>query len=113
MDKAFWRDAAVRAVKTFAQAVLGFMTAGSIGITQLDWPQILNVSALVALASLLTSVTSLSTVGGPAPGVAVTVPPLKTVGPVTPVAARVDLTKTPDVVPVYKLPPPTIFDPLK
>jgi hypothetical protein len=63
MTTAFWKDAAVRALKTFAQAVLALMTTGSVGITHLDWLTVLNVAGAAALASVLTSVTSLSNVG--------------------------------------------------
>lgn len=63
MTTAFWKDAAVRAVKTFAQAVLALMTTGSVGLTHLDWLAVLNVAGAAALASVLTSITSLSNVG--------------------------------------------------
>jgi len=63
LTTAFWKDAAVRAVKTFAQAVLALMTTGSVGLTHLDWLTVLNVAGAAALASVLTSITSLSNVG--------------------------------------------------
>jgi hypothetical protein len=63
LTTAFWKDAAVRAVKTFAQAVLALMTTGSVGLTHLDWLTVLNVAGAAALASILTSITSLSNVG--------------------------------------------------
>jgi hypothetical protein len=39
------------------------MTTGSVGLTHLDWLAVLNVAGAAALASVLTSVTSLSNVG--------------------------------------------------
>lgn len=63
MTLSFWKDAAVRAVKTFAQVVLALLGTGYVGITSLDWAHLLGVASTAALASVLTSVSSLSTVG--------------------------------------------------
>lgn len=63
MTLAFWKDAAVRAVKTFAQVVLALLGTGYVGITTLDWTHLLGVASTAALASVLTSVVSLSNVG--------------------------------------------------
>lgn len=54
----FWLAAGERAVKTFAQVLLGFVTTGAIGITSLPWSEMLAVGATAALASVLTSVVS-------------------------------------------------------
>ena len=54
----FWLAAGERAVKTFAQVLLGFMTTGAIGITNLPWNEMLSVAATAALASVLTSIVS-------------------------------------------------------
>lgn len=56
--KEFWKQTIERAVKTFAQTVLALISAGSIGITDVDWLNVLNVGGLAALISLLTSVVS-------------------------------------------------------
>jgi hypothetical protein len=60
MDKlAFWKDAAERAVKTFAQSLVALIGAGAVNIVLLDWPDIFGISATAALVSVLTSVVSL------------------------------------------------------
>ena len=59
MDKwnKYWAYSGERAVKTVAQSALSVITAsGVIGILDLDVVQILSVSALAGLMSLLTSV---------------------------------------------------------
>jgi len=53
----YWAYAGERAIKTVAQSALAVITAsGVIGILQLDVVQILSVSGLAGLMSLLTSV---------------------------------------------------------
>lgn len=59
MDKirAYFEYSTERAVKTFAQTMLGVITAGSaLSIVEIDFAQALGVSALATLMSLLTSV---------------------------------------------------------
>ena len=59
MDKwnKYWSYAGERAIKTVAQSALAVITAsGVIGILDLDVVQILSVSGLAGLMSLLTSV---------------------------------------------------------
>lgn len=98
MTLAFWKDAAVRAVKTFAQVVLALMGTGSVGITSLDWPAILSIAATAGVASVLTSVTSLSNVGTASTGKHVdTVPVI--------VAANVPSGVVPDLPPVVDATP--------
>ena len=67
MNTAFWKAAAERAIKTFAQSILALLGTGSVGITTLDWKGIASVAATAALASILTSLASLSTVTPDAP----------------------------------------------
>ncbi len=63
---AWWKPAAERAVKTFAQSVLGLWTGTTVGILDVDWTQTLSVSVMAGLLSVLTSVAS-SSVGGDGP----------------------------------------------
>ena len=59
MDKwnRYWAYSGERAIKTVAQSALAVITAsGVIGILDLDVVQILSVSGLAGLMSLLTSV---------------------------------------------------------
>jgi hypothetical protein len=52
----FWKQAAERAVKTFAQSILALITAGGMGVLDVDWGQVFSVGALATLASVLTSI---------------------------------------------------------
>lgn len=54
-----WLKAAgVRAARTFAQTMAGFITVGA-AINEIDWGYILSVSAVSALYSLLMAITGL------------------------------------------------------
>ena len=55
-SKAFWIDAGERAVRTFAQALIGAITAGLVVTDAAAWGEALLASAVAALISLLTSV---------------------------------------------------------
>jgi len=54
----FWKDLGERAVKTFAQAMAAGLAAGVVGILDVPWVDVLSVSALVTLLSVLTSIGS-------------------------------------------------------
>lgn len=58
MNKDYWikwlKASAVRAVKTFAQTAVSLITVGQI-ITDLNWMEIIGVSATSAVVSMLTS----------------------------------------------------------
>lgn len=58
MDKwtKYWNYAGERAVKTLAQVAISTIGVGAIGILDVDWVNVLSVSALAGVMSLLTSV---------------------------------------------------------
>lgn len=65
MDVRAWASAAlVRAVKTGAQTLATLIGTGQVGITSLDWPQMLAVTATAMVLSLLTSVAGVPEVDG-------------------------------------------------
>ena len=102
MNAAFWKAAAERAIKTFAQALLALLGTGSVGITSLDWPQLLSVSGTAALASVLTSLASLSSITPAAAAVVSEVPaPDAKAGWLPPVSA--DVTAPASTFPVAKV----------
>jgi len=59
MTLEFWKAAGIRALKTFAQAMVAQIGAGSVGIVQFDWVGALSVSAMAAILSLFTSLAGL------------------------------------------------------
>lgn len=59
MNKEWIKAALVRAIKTFAQAMVAQIGAGSIGIVQFDWLPALSVSAMAAVLSIFTSIAGL------------------------------------------------------
>ena len=62
---AFWKAAAERAVKTAAQTLVLLVGTGAVGITALNWPELLSLTATAALLSVLTSVVSGASDGNP------------------------------------------------
>lgn len=63
----FWQGAAERAIKTFAQALLGVIMGGASGLLDVDWVAALSVAGLATVGSLLTSVATPDfTAGAPA-----------------------------------------------
>ena len=57
----FWKDAAERAIRTAAQALLALWATDVSGVLAVDWVQAGSVSALAALMSLLMSVAATGT----------------------------------------------------
>lgn len=57
--KTWIKCALVRAIKTVAQTMVSLLSAGYIGICDVDWIGIASASALAGLLSLLTSVAGL------------------------------------------------------
>ena len=56
--KTWIKAAAVRASKTFAQTMVASLTVGA-AISDISWRTLLSVSAVAALASILTSIAGL------------------------------------------------------
>ena len=56
--KKWLKAAGVRALKTFCQTAVSLITVGQL-ITQLDWVEIIEISATAAVVSILTSVAGL------------------------------------------------------
>ncbi len=63
--KDWGRAALMRAVKTGAQTLVTLILigTGAVGITDLDWPALLSVTATTMVLSLLTSVAGVPEVG--------------------------------------------------
>jgi hypothetical protein len=57
-DPTFWRAAAERAVKTFAQSLAALLVADGTDVLSTDWGARLSVAAMAAVVSVLTSVGS-------------------------------------------------------
>ena len=57
----FWKDAAERAIRTAAQALLALWATDVSGVLAVDWVQAGSISALAALMSLLMSVAATGT----------------------------------------------------
>ncbi len=58
MKRKWLKAAGVRALKTFAQTAAATIVVGS-GINEVNWIQILSVSTVAAICSLLTSLAGL------------------------------------------------------
>ena len=56
MTVAFWKMAGERAIKTVAQSALAFIGSGSVGLFDLNWPNLLSVALGAGLLSILTSI---------------------------------------------------------
>lgn len=58
MNKAWWRAALVRAVKTIAQTAIATIGTTAV-ISQVNWLIVLSASALAGILSMLTSIAGL------------------------------------------------------
>ena len=58
----FWGAALDRAIRTFAQALVAFITADVVGILDVDWVAGFGVAGLAAALSILTSIGTPETV---------------------------------------------------
>ena len=54
MNKAFWRDVGIRAVRTMAQAAVGGISTAAV-MSDVNWIQVLSASILAGLVSVLMS----------------------------------------------------------
>lgn len=61
--KSWIKAAGIRALKTFAQTIVATVTVGS-AINEINWLNVLSVSALAAVCSLLTSIAGLPELKG-------------------------------------------------
>lgn len=52
-SKSFWTDLAERVVSTAAQAAIGVLTAGAVGLIGVDWQNVASIAGLAALLSVL------------------------------------------------------------
>lgn len=57
--KEWWAAAGIRALKTFAQTLLGFISVTGIAFGDVDWITALSVSGVAAVASICTSIVGL------------------------------------------------------
>lgn len=57
--KKWLRAAGVRCVKTIAQTAVSMLSAGMVGILEVDWLNVISVSVMAGITSLLTSVAGL------------------------------------------------------
>lgn len=60
--KKWFKAAGIRALKTFAQSVLGGIAIGA-AMSEVSWVYVLSVGVVAAIASMLTSVAGLPEVG--------------------------------------------------
>lgn len=58
MSKAWAKAAAVRAIKTFAQTMIGGISIGA-AISEVNWTYVLSVAVVAAILSVLTSLAGL------------------------------------------------------
>jgi len=56
--KKWFKCAGIRAIKTFAQTAVSLITVGQM-VTELNWLEILGISATSAIVSILTSIAGL------------------------------------------------------
>ena len=58
------RAALIRAIKTMAQAAIGVLGTGAIGLMQADWANVFSVALMGGVLSLLTSIAGIPEVDG-------------------------------------------------
>lgn len=63
MSKKWWKAAGIRALKTLCQTAVSMLTIGQ-AVMEVDWVNVLSVSAVAGVISLLTSIAGLPEVEG-------------------------------------------------
>ena len=58
MSKKWWKAAGIRALKTLCQTAVSMLTIGQ-AVMEVDWLNVLSVSAVAGVISLLTSIAGL------------------------------------------------------
>ena len=58
MSKAWWKAAGIRALKTVAQAAVSMLTIGQ-AVIDVNWVNVLSVSFVAGVISMLTSIAGL------------------------------------------------------
>lgn len=58
MNKKWWKAAGMRAVKTICQTALSMLTIGQ-AVLDVDWLNVLSVSTVAGIISLITSIAGL------------------------------------------------------
>lgn len=56
--RSFFKDAAERSIKTFAQVLAALLASNATGLLDADWPSSLSVAGLAAVVSILSSIGS-------------------------------------------------------
>ncbi len=59
MKTTWFKAAGVRAVKTMAQAALAVLGSGMIGVLEVDWLNLVSVTIMAGVCSVLTSIAGL------------------------------------------------------
>lgn len=55
MNRQFWKAAGIRALRTFCQAAVAFVSSAAL-LSDVNWLEALSASALAAILSVLTSI---------------------------------------------------------
>ena len=58
MNKTWWKAAGIRSLKTFCQTAISLLTVGQ-AMIDINWINVISVSVVSAIVSILTSITGL------------------------------------------------------
>lgn len=59
MTKIWFKAAGIRAVKTMAQSALAVLGSGMFGVLEVDWLNLVSVTIMAGICSVLTSIAGL------------------------------------------------------